>query len=380
MKYQSIIFLITVAISSCGKIIGSKQKIAVDTSFFVGTKQYGWEDTDRLDEYYGETRKVNVQVWYPSNKVNDGSLKTPYLLFGEKLYNKLEGWSEEDYKSVQEVKTASYYRIPIKDNLSKAPLLIFSPSLGGNLSYYTYYAEYFAKKGYVVMGINHLYESEVVVADDKIYIANHSFQDSLQSLKIPEEISAEQYRESMGTRQKILAQDIQFSLNQLLADVSFGRRIDTTRIGIFGHSIGGAAAVFCAILDKRIKAVINMDGTPPSIALNNGIDIPYLFIEDLTDYKNHEGYGIQYKRRSDFCELNRADSWRVLIKGFNHNSFLDVNYYLAENSSKAQSEKANLDKVITYMDDFLNHYLLGNKELHMVSIESENLVIIRFDK
>jgi len=63
------------------------------------------------------------------------------------------------------------------------------------------------------MGINHLYESQVIVADGKIYIANHSFQDSLQSLKVPEEISAEQYRESMGARQKILAQDIQFSLN-----------------------------------------------------------------------------------------------------------------------------------------------------------------------
>jgi len=165
-----------------------------------------------------------------------------------------------------------------------------------------------------------------------------------------------------------------------LADISFGSRIDTNRIGIFGHSIGGAAAVFSSILDKRIKAVINLDGTHPSIALNNGIDIAYLFIEDLTDYKNHEGYGIQYKPRSDFCELNRVDSWRVLIKGFNHNSLLDMKYYLAENTSEAQSEKANLDKVISYMDDFLNHYLLGNEELNMESIESENLEIIRFYK
>ncbi len=380
MKYLSIILLITLAISSCGQTINSKQKIAFDTLFVVGTKQYSWEDTDRLDEYYGETRKVNVQVWYPAEQANYSSLNTPYLLFEEKLHQQLDGWSEEDYKSVRKVKTASFSQLPIKDDLSKAPLLIFSPSLGGNLSYYTYYAEYFARKGYVVMGINHLYESEVVVTNDKIYLANHSFQDSLQSLKIPEEISAEQYRESMGTRQKILAQDILFSLNQLLADVSFGKRIDTTRIAIFGHSIGGAAAVYCAILDQRIKAVINMDGTPPSIALNQGIDIPFLFIEDLTDYKNHEGYGIQYQRRSDFCKLNRDDSWRVLIKGFNHNSFLDVNYYLAENSSKAQSEKANLNKVISYMDDFLNHYLLGNEELRMLSMESEDLEIIRFEK
>ena len=144
--------------------------------------------------------------------------------------------------------------------------------------------------------------------------------------------------------------------------------------------VGGAAAVYCSILDSRIKVVINMDGTPPSVGLNNGIDIPYLFIEDLTDYKNHEGYATLYKRRSDFCERNRADSWRVLIKGLNHNSFMDVNYYLAENEMTTQSEKTNLDSIISYMDNFLNHYLLGNEELHMVSFESENLEIIRFDK
>lgn len=379
-KYQLIIILISVSISSYGQIIVAQQKTAIDTTFFIGAKQYSWEDTGRLDEYYGEARKVNVRVWYPSNKFTSSSLRASYLLFGEKLYKKLEGWTEEDYKSVQEVKTASLIGIPIQDNLTKAPLLIFSPSLGGNLSYYTYYAEYFAKKGYIVMGINHLYESEAVVADEKVYLANHSFQDSLKSLKIPDDISAEQYRESMGLRQKILAQDIQFSLDQLLADEEIKNAIDTSKIGIFGHSVGGAGAVYCSILDKRIKVVINLDGTPPSIALNNGIDIPYLFIEDMTDYKNHEGHATQYKRRSDFCELNRADSWRVLVKGFNHNSFLDINYYLAESRSKAQSEKTNLDKVINYMDDFLNHYLLGSDELHIKPIESEDLEIIRFDK
>lgn len=378
-KYQLIVILTTIAISSCGPRTGHKQKIAVDTPFFIGSQQYSWEDIDRVDEYYEETRKVNVQVWYPTDKVSSSGPRTPYLLFEEKLYNRLEGWSEEDYQSVKEINTASLIGIPIKDKLSKAPLLIFSPSLGGNLSYYTYYAEHFAKKGYIVMGINHLYESEVIVADDKVYPANHSFQDSLQSLKIPEDISAEQYRESMGARQKILAEDIQFSLNQLLSSKRFGSTIDTSRIGIFGHSVGGAGAIYCSILDKRIKAVINLDGTPPSIALNNGMDIPYLFIEDLTDYKNHEGYAIQYKRRSDFCELNRADSWRILIKGFHHNSFLDVNYYLAEDAATAQSEKANLDKIISYMDDFLNHYLLGNDELHIVPIKSEDVEIIRFD-
>ncbi|MEZ4824988.1 MAG: hypothetical protein R3C61_01650 [Bacteroidia bacterium] len=333
-----------------------------------------------MDDYYRETRKVNVQVWYPGNKVDSGSIKTPYLLFSDKFYQRLEGWTDGDYGVVQKVETASFVGTPVKGDLNKTPLLIFSPSLGGNLSYYTYYAEYFATHGYIVMGINHLFESEAVVFNDVVYPAKHSFYDSLKTLKIPEEISAEKYREAMSARQKILAQDIQFSLNQLLEDPEIGRLIDTTKLAAFGHSIGGAAAIFSSILDKRIKAVINLDGTPPAIALNNGIDVPYLFIEDLTDYQNHEGYAIQYKRRNDFCKINRADSWRVLIKGFNHNSFLDVNYYLAENASEAHSEKASLDMIINYMDDFLDHYLLGSNELNLTPTRSENVEIIGFEK
>lgn len=379
-KYLLLIVLISVLLYRCGLVNGNPEDEASAPVFTIGCKQYSWEDRHRLDDFYGGTRKVNVQVWYPAEKGAAESLRTPYLLFADKLYHKLEGWSEADYRSVQEVGTASLNGVAVKAGLSKAPLLIFSPSLGGNLSFYTYYAEHFVREGYIVMGINHLHESEAIVSGDTVYLANHFFHDSLKSLKIPDEISADGYRESMGVRQKILAQDIQFSLDQLLADRSTGMVIDTTRIGLFGHSIGGAGAVYCSMLDSRIKTVINLDGTPPSVALNHGIDIPFLFIEDLTDYKNHEGYAIQYRRRNDFCKINRADSWRVLVKGLNHNSFLDINYYLEENQLKAQAEKAKLDKIIDFMDIFLDHYLLGNNELNLAPTESDDYEIIGFVK
>jgi dienelactone hydrolase len=308
------------------------------------------------------------------------SYPTPYLLFSDQLYNKLEGWNEEDYAAVQNVETNSFVETPIKDDLSEAPVLIFSPSLGGNLSYYTYYAEYFAQRGYIVMGINHLYESEAIVHDGTIYLGNLQFHDSLKTLEIPEEISAEQYRETKGIRQKVLGQDIQFALNQLLTDSSFGSKIDTGKVGVFGHSIGGAAAIYSSLLDDRINVVIDLDGTPPTVALNKGIDVPFLFLEDLTDYENHQGYAKLHKRRNDFCNLNRADSWRVLIEGFNHNSFLDINYYLAEDANEIESEKEKLDMILGYMNAFLEHYLLGGNNFHPEINESEKTEVFKFTK
>lgn len=45
-------------------------------------------------------------------------------------------------------------------------------------------------------------------------------------------------------------------LFQYIADA-----IAANRAGVFGHSLGGTAATTVALLDDRIRAAINMDGT-----------------------------------------------------------------------------------------------------------------------
>lgn len=381
INLQTLFLVLISLVAGCGFANPNEQQPINDSIILVGTQNYIWNDQGRKDPYYGETRKINVRVWYPADETPTGNKPTSYLIFSEKLYKKLNGWSASDFEAEKKIRTGSFTDAPILKSLKKAPLLIFSPSLGGNLSYYTYYAEFFAQKGFVVMGINHLYESEVVIDNkDNIFSANHHFHDSLKSLKIPEEITADGYREALGARQKILAKDIVFALDQLLADPGFGSKIDIDKIGVFGHSAGGAAAVYSSILDKRIKAVVNLDGTPPSIALKNGISVPFLFIEDLTDYHNHQGYATMHKRRSDFCTLNRAESWRILIKGFNHNSFLDINYYFAKDTKTAKAEQEKLNMILNYMDAFYCNYLVGENRQGLEPVISDKLEIIRFKK
>lgn len=380
-KYRILIFLIPACMAGCGTTIGKEEVDPEDTGFYIGTQQFIWEDVNRRDDYYGGTRKLNVQVWYPGEEIPAESQRTPYLLFRDQLQHRLEGWKESDFQAEQQIKTASFIGVPFSNQVKTAPLLVFSPSLGGNVSYYTYYAEYFARQGYIVMGINHLYESEAIVdPEGRVYAAHLQFHDSLKTLKIPEEISAEKYREVMGVRQKVLAEDLLFALDQLLLEEAFKSKINTDHIGVFGHSMGGAAAIYAALLDSRIKVVINLDGTPPTVALDNGIDAPFLYLEDLTDYRNHPGYAKMHKRRSDFCERNRADSWRILINGFNHNSFLDINYYFAQDKEVAMAEKEKLNLILEYMDAFLSHYLLGLDELNLAPMESASMEIIYFEK
>jgi len=346
----------------------------------IGTQQYLWLDTSRVDEYYGGKRIVNAQVWYPSIDPFENHVCTPYYFEFRRVYRQLNGWTDEDYQFVDNIKTNSTSGLSIEPSSKKYPLIIFSPSLGGNLSLYTYYAERFSKLGYIVIGINHLYESEYVIApNNEIHLVDLSFHDSLKTLDIPNQITADEYRRVKGLRQKVLGKDILFSIDKLTNDPFFEDRIDVNRIGAFGHSIGGAAVIYASMADSIIKAVIDLDGTPPTAALNKGINVPLLFIEDLTDYKNHKGYAKLHQRRNNFCELNKKESWRILFRGIHHNSFLDINYHSANTKEIRKEALHTLNRTFYYMDAFFSHYLNSNP-WNIVEVYSDSLEIIKFSK
>ncbi len=351
-------------------------------TFNVGTKLFVWKDSTRDDPYYGRKRIINVKVWYPTDaniRAEDYPL-SPYFYRIQEAYKSLPYWSEEDLALALSIETNSLVKAPIAKSAATFPLLIFSPSLGANLSAFSFYAEQLAQEGYIVAGVNHLYESEYVFDEEgRLFLNNVAFHDSLKTLEIPEQITAEEYRAVKGLRQKVLGEDLMFCLNQLtkLNATEFSSQINLSRVGAYGHSIGGAAAVYAAYLDPRFKAVLNLDGTPPSVALEEGIQQPFMFIEDLTDYKNHEGYAKMHQRRSDFCNKVGGDAYRILLAGINHNSFLDSHYYTAE----SEEEKASALKVLVqteyYMQQFFDQYLQGETS-EIKATTTEALEILTF--
>ena len=58
--------------------------------------------------------------------------------------------------------------------------------------------------------------------------------------------------------------------------------VDLDRIGVWGFSLGGAAAAQAAWLDRRIKAAVNLDGWHFADAATEGVPCPYLYISDST--------------------------------------------------------------------------------------------------
>lgn len=82
----------------------------------------------------------------------------------------------------------------------------------------------------------------------------------------------------------VWVRDVQFVLNQLerldADDDLLAGRMDLSRVGIFGHSFGGATAIRTVQIDPRFRAGINMDGTDfAATAESKAIDRPCLWFQ-----------------------------------------------------------------------------------------------------
>ncbi|MEM6805436.1 MAG: dienelactone hydrolase family protein, partial [Bacteroidota bacterium] len=327
------IFLALILFPACAENQPKQSSLQAQPKY-VGTQYFCWTDYNRADELYeaGAFREVMAQIWYPiADSIRGGFERAPYLPFLEKVRPLLSSWNEEDFDQLENIHTLGLIKAPILEKEEKYPLLIFCPSLGAHSSYYTSYAERFAQEGYVVLGINSKYESEYVLGESgKVTISNLAFHDSLKELSIPDQISVEDYRKAKAKRLGVIVGDVLFALHKLEDIPYFKKQIDFKNIGSMGHSIGGFAAVDAARRDARIKAVVNIDGTPSPEAFSNGIEQPFLFIEDLTDYIHHPGHQKVFKRREDFCKKGKSATYRVLIGETNHTRFYSSNLRFAD--------------------------------------------------
>jgi dienelactone hydrolase len=190
--------------------------------------------------------------------------------------------------------------------------------------HYSTLAEDLASHGYVVVGIDAPYRTGRVIFPDGRVIERRPENN-------PELFEGE---ELTRLADKLLAAwtgDIAFVLDrleQLNTSDSTGKftgRLDMTRVGVFGHSFGGAqAAQFCS-QDSRCKAGIDVDGSLHGSVIQAGIPKPFLFLlsghgDFSSDAEIHQ---IQADIQSVYSRLPPDGRLRVSIRGANHFTFSD---------------------------------------------------------
>ncbi|HET6859542.1 MAG TPA: lipase [Streptomyces sp.] len=227
----------------------------------VGTTELHLVDHDRRDPWVADKdRELMVSIWYPARSAS-GHPRQPYMPPGVARSVDLSGSfglarpGEVDWAAIR---TGAARAAPA-DHRSSQPVVLYSPGLRFSRTLGTSTATELASRGYVVVTMDHTYEPPAV-----------EFPDGRVELQEP--ISgAEGLKRIIDTR----VRDTRFVLDQLAVlrggenpdaegrrlPKGLGKALDLDRIGMFGHSGGGATAAETMRTDRRVDAGINMDGT-----------------------------------------------------------------------------------------------------------------------
>jgi dienelactone hydrolase len=246
--------------------------------YAVGRTEYVWVDasrTDPLSETAGEKRQLLIWVWYPSSA---GGSPAPYLPSNwVAAHNRDQGigrWLERDYSSIQ---THAFEDASLSKQEKTYPVLLMQPGMGPVSTDYTILAENLASHGYVVVGIDPTYTSNLIVFPDGRVVPRS------EKGTIPDSANAAQADADANRIGKVWTDDAVFAidrLQELNADPSspFHNRLDLDHLGAFGHSFGGKTAISLCEIDSRCKAGADLDGSAFSNDLKGTLRQPFLFM------------------------------------------------------------------------------------------------------
>ena len=347
--------------------------------FSVGRTFFHWIDsrrTDPVDGGPGTKREFMVIVWYPAEP-KGSSPHAPWMpdrwasseaLF---LYNQRRNSAnpltmDEAQKAIRGTVTSSITEAPIAYSNRSWPVLLFSPGAGVNTAFYSTFTEDLASHGYVVFGIVPTGWVATIFPDGHKVLTSNKRSDDLAWIT--------------GTALPLWADDLRFMIDEIErldrnSDGIFFQRLDLSRIGAFGHSFGGAAAISAGLKDKRIKAVLNLDGSPFGVLSKDLLPKPFMVIKHDISAKyafvppDEAGKAMQARVEEELSSvyLKGRPGYRLAVTDAKHMTFSDMAVLppWADAARRFGVEDADdgaktLAAICDYIEAFFDKFLLGN--------------------
>lgn len=203
-----------------------------------------------------DPRELVLWVWYPAapdtSTERADYLPTPWMPIADYLGISVAG-----------SRTHAVAGARLAADESRYPVLILSPS-GFSPLLLAAFSEELASRGFVVVGVNHTYETAVTAfADGRIVPMNPA---ALGGALGPQTGPHDEAFRRRAAVCDYKAADLRSVADHLerLDEHSTGLardRLDLARLGAFGHSFGGNAALEWCRTDPRCRAAANLDGT-----------------------------------------------------------------------------------------------------------------------
>jgi dienelactone hydrolase len=294
-------------------------------SFAVGREIYDWTDSavDTLAPVAGARRELLVWMWFPA-------LRRPSVVVDEYLPVRLRPRIGEGGRNiwtlltrdVSTVRGHSLREASISPQQRSYPVVILRAGASSGVLNYSSLAEDLASHGYVVIGFDAPYRTGRVAFPDG-RMMYRTAQNNPERCVLPDRVEMER---CVSPVLRAWTADTAFVLDRLAqmntSAGKFSGRLDLTRVGVVGHSFGGAvAAQFCHD-DARCKAGVDIDGAPHGSVIEEGLRQPFLFL--LSDHAHEAGSAqILADIQSIYDRLPPDRRMRVVIRGAFHYMFSD---------------------------------------------------------
>jgi len=264
----------------------------------VGTRIYELTDLGRQEIYSGkiEPRRFQIQVWYPSEP-GSSDVRAPWMAKAEIFAPAIAKYIRMpsfflDHLTL--VRTPAYQESKIAHVEEGYPVILFSHGWNGFNTQNTGQAIQLASHGYVVVGVQHTYGAVITVFDDGTIARNNPS-------ALPSGAPDAEYEAAARKLVDQWAGDLGYAMDFLEeqddhAESPFYKSLDLSRVGVYGHSTGGGAAIqFCGT-DTRCKALLGMDPFMRPVSrevLENGLLQPSFFMfsqrwADDVDSRNNQ--------------------------------------------------------------------------------------------
>ena len=293
----------------------------------VGTRIYELIDTSRREIYSGkeEARRFMIQIWYPS-EISASDERAPWMTNADIFAPAIATYIEMpsfflDHLALVEM--PAYRESKISPSDTPYPVILFSHGWNGFNAQNSGQAIQLASHGYVVVGLQHTYGALITVFPDGTVAKNNPS-------ALPEGMPTEEYEAAAHILSDQWAGDMGFALDFLEGQNNdraspFHTLLDLSKVGVYGHSTGGGAAIeFCGT-QTRCKAVLGMDPFMRPVAyevIETGLSQPSFFMfsqrwADDVESRNNELF-------HQFIPHATQSLGVITIQGTAHYDFTDI--------------------------------------------------------
>lgn len=396
MKKIVIVLLLVFLLYSCGEM----ELLPLGKKYDVGTSVFELADESRSESYTedpSDKRKIQVRVWYPAKPDQEGE---PAFYNSKGVARQFQKFFGIPSFLMEGGKGRAL--IDIEPEKEGFPVLIFNHGWTSWEGQNAASMERFASNGYIVLAINHPYETlhtdfldgseasyndPVYLEQMKVMNKNADKTGSTMSALYQPVLQAEnesQFREAMVNLAKSetyslitdsigrQTDDTEFlinSLERLNSDVSFLLYgiLQTDNIGILGHSFGG---IVCGELSIRgmtqVKAGISYDSPQIFTEIDKDLSLknPYMFISSTeVNYGKHE---LDLSGINDiYTELTEKSVYNASISGTAHFNFSDMSYigFLKKTPMLGSIDNLRALEIIDRVTlEYFDYYLKGGQK------------------